>query len=129
MHSTTLPFLREGVRLEQAGSIFSHPIRNPSEAIEPNTSYFGNREWAKEYLHYSHRDNRFRERWHKGIGNYSDKIVVDIGCGPGNIFANFDLKPKVLIGVDVAPAALEMAASHGYLPLLADAADLPFESG
>jgi ubiquinone/menaquinone biosynthesis C-methylase UbiE len=129
MQSEILPFVQEGIRLEQVGPILSHPIRNPSEAIGANASYFGNREWAEEYLNFCHRDDTFRNRWLKAIGNYSDKIVVDIGCGPGNIFANFDLKPKLLIGVDVAPVSLEMAASHGYLPLLADATDLPFKSG
>jgi len=129
MRSEILPFVQEGIRLEQAGSLLSHPIRNPSEAIEANASYFGNREWAEEYLHFCHREDTFRGRWLKAIGNYSDKIVVDIGCGPGNIFANFDHKPRLLIGVDVAPVSLEMATNHGYLPLLADATDLPFKSG
>jgi ubiquinone/menaquinone biosynthesis C-methylase UbiE len=129
MQSEILPFVEEGVRLHKTGSILFHPIRNPSEAIGANANYFGNREWAEEYLEFCHRDKTFQNRWLKAIGNYSDKIVVDIGCGPGNIFANFVHKPKLLIGVDVAPVSLEMAAAHGYLPLLADATDLPFKSG
>jgi ubiquinone/menaquinone biosynthesis C-methylase UbiE len=129
MHSEILPFVQEGVRLHKTGSILTHPIRNPSEAIGANANYFGNREWAEEYLEFCHRDKTFQNRWLKAIGNYSDKIVVDIGCGPGNIFANFVHKPKLLIGVDVAPVSLEIAAAHGYLPLLADATELPFKSG
>ena len=62
-----------------------------------------------------------------------DKIVVDIGCGPGNIFASLkgefnQGKPKMLIGVDVAPKSLELSCQVGYTPVLADATALPFVS-
>ena len=55
--------------------------------------------------------------------------VLDIGCGPGNIFATLKVQPQILIGVDVATTSLKMARDNGYIPVLADAANLPFESG
>jgi ubiquinone/menaquinone biosynthesis C-methylase UbiE len=54
---------------------------------------------------------------------------VDVGCGPGNIFASLQGKPKLLIGIDVAPKSLELAGELGYIPVLADATHLPFVSG
>ena len=56
-------------------------------------------------------------------------MVVDIGCGPGNVFATLGGKPKMLIGVDVSAGSLEIAREAGYEPLLADAHDLPLASG
>lgn len=55
--------------------------------------------------------------------------MIDIGCGPGNIFANFKTKLRVLIGVDVAPESLKNATNNGYTSVLADANHLPFKSG
>ncbi|RYZ50274.1 MAG: class I SAM-dependent methyltransferase, partial [Chitinophagaceae bacterium] len=47
----------------------------------------------------------------------------------GNIFASLGGKPKLLIGVDVAPTSLLLAKRQGYTPVLADATNLPFVSG
>jgi ubiquinone/menaquinone biosynthesis C-methylase UbiE len=62
-------------------------------------------------------------------GGWDGKVVVDIGCGPGNIFATLQGSPKIIIGVDVAPGSLELASKLGYKTVLADANDLPFKSG
>jgi ubiquinone/menaquinone biosynthesis C-methylase UbiE len=55
--------------------------------------------------------------------------VVEIGCGPGNLYASLGGAPKELIGVDVSRGALKMAQQIGYTPILADAHQLPFISG
>ncbi len=99
-----------------------------SDAIKSNAYYFNHPEWAKEYLDYCHRDVCFRDRWQQASGTWTDKIVVDIGCGPGNIHATLQGKPEMLIGVDVAPTSLKLAAEQGYIPVLADAHELPFIS-
>ena len=52
-------------------------------------------------------------------------MVVDIGCGPGNVHASLKCSPQLLIGVDVSANALAMAERLGYTPLLADAHALP----
>lgn len=102
--------------------------QDSSEGLKANAYYFNNSEWTEEYLTYCHRDDNFKSRWKAALGDYRDKIVVDLGCGPGNVFANFTEKPKLLIGVDVAEKSLEFAKQYGYIPVLADVAKLPFKS-
>lgn len=104
-------------------------IPNPSPALLANSHYFGHPEWAKTYFEACHRDEAFKERWIAATEGWDNKIVVDIGCGPGNLYATLGGQPKVLIGVDVSRGALEMAEKVGYIPLLADAQNLPFISG
>jgi ubiquinone/menaquinone biosynthesis C-methylase UbiE len=109
---------------------YEFPILRNSEALQANAYYFDNPEWAEEYLTYCHRSPTFKSRWLAATGDLTDKVVIDIGCGPGNIFATLeDNKPKVLVGVDVAPNSLRSAAKLGYTGVLADAHNLPFKSG
>lgn len=105
------------------------PINASSKVLEANAFYFSHPEWAEEYLTYCHRTNYFKNRWLAAIGDWTDKVVLDIGCGPGNIFATLQGKPKLLIGVDVAAGSLKLAAKQGYIPVLADATHLPFKPG
>lgn len=129
MKNLIKPFLKNGVKpvVRQNYLEFQLP-RNASEGLKANAYYFNDPEWAEEYLIYCHRDEHFKSRWRQALGDYENKIVVDLGCGPGNVFANFAKKPKLLIGVDVAARSLEFAKKNGYLPVLADASKLPFKS-
>lgn len=111
------------------GDYIEFPILRRSPSLDANAYYFGNEEWSEEYLKYCHRSTSFKERWLAAGGSWTDKVVIDIGCGPGNIFATLGGKPKLLVGVDVAPKALEIAKRQGYTPVLADANNLPFKSG
>lgn len=104
------------------------PIPKWSAAIEANSYYFGHPEWAKSYFEACHRDDAFKSRWQATTGSWDDKIVVDIGCGPGNVYASLGGSPRLLIGVDVSLGALEMAQEIGYTPLKADAQNLPLIS-
>jgi ubiquinone/menaquinone biosynthesis C-methylase UbiE len=128
MKSDIRPYLKEGYNFTDRGTYYEFPIQDASEALHANAYYFGNKQWAEEYLTYCHRDLHFKSRWKAAAGDWSDKAVIDIGCGPGNIFANWDEKPKVLIGVDVAPESLNFAGRQGYTPVLANASNLPFKS-
>jgi SAM-dependent methyltransferase len=124
------PFLREGARIDWSNEDLPVcPIRQKTTGLDANRRYFNHPEWAENYLKHCHRDDRFRSRWQAASGSWDDKIVVDVGCGPGNIFATVGGYPKLLIGVDVSHGALEIARKLGYMPLLADAHDLPFISG
>jgi ubiquinone/menaquinone biosynthesis C-methylase UbiE len=105
------------------------PIPDPSPTLLANSYYFGHPEWAKTYFEACHRDEAFKERWLAATQGWDNKIVVDIGCGPGNLYATLGGQPKLLIGVDVSRGALEMAEKIGYVPLLADAQNLPLKSG
>lgn len=105
------------------------PISNNSPSIEANAKYFSHPDWAQTYFEACHRDAAFRDRWLAATGGWDDKIVVDVGCGPGNLYANLGGTPKLLIGVDIALGSLKMAKQLGYVPVLADAHELPFVSG
>lgn len=112
--------------------ILSFPIEHPSVGLQANAYYFGHPTWAKSYLDAVHRDQDFQERWLAMTGSWEHKIVVDIGCGPGNVFAALRDRvgmPAQLVGVDVAQGGLKIAADLGYTPVLADAQQLPFISG
>ena len=126
--SSLTPFLSQEHRVDFSDTIPIDPILNPSPAIEANSFYFGNFEWAKTYFDACHRDPAFKARWQAAAGSWDDKIVVDVCCGPGNLYATLGGKPKALIGVDVAHGSLEMAQKIGYTPLLADAHHLPLTS-
>lgn len=123
------PLLKEGNVPQLKDGYYEFPILNTSDSLNANAYYFDNAEWAEEYLIYCHREETFKSRWSKAMGDLFGKTVIDIGCGPGNIFANFEQKPERLIGVDVAPGSLKFAAQHGYTTVLADANHLPFKSG
>lgn len=129
MKSKISPFLKPGTEVTDAGSYLKTKIANPTEAIKANAFYFDNFDWAEEYLIYCHRSDSFKTRWTAALGDWTGKVIVDIGCGPGNIFATLKGNPKVLIGIDVAPKSLEIASELGYTPLLADATNLPLISG
>jgi len=120
--------LLPGVRLKAMANHFEVEINNPSDAIQANAHYFSNPEWAQEYLTYCHRSESFRQRWLAAGGDWTGKVVLDLGCGPGNVFATLGGKPALLIGVDVAKGSLELAAKQGYVALLADAANVPLKS-
>lgn len=122
-------FLLPGIPIEKTAGYWKTPLVNPSSAIKANAFYFSNPDWAQEYLTYCHRTEHFRSRWLAAGGDWTGKVVLDVGCGPGNVFATLGGQPKLLIGVDVAGGSLEIAARQGYTGLLADAANLPLRSG
>jgi ubiquinone/menaquinone biosynthesis C-methylase UbiE len=106
-------------------------ILNPTPAMEANSYYFGHPEWGLNYFQACHRDDKFIELWQTVIGSWQGKIVVDIGCGAGNIYASLKAvcgQPQLLLGVDVSLGALKMARQLGYTAVLADAHNLPFVS-
>jgi SAM-dependent methyltransferase len=104
-------------------------ISNLSASAEANIYFFGHPVWGREYFETSHRHEKFRDRWQAATGSWDGKMVVDIGCGPGNLYATVGGSPTVLIGVDISPGALKMAEEVGYIPLLADAHHLPLADG
>lgn len=101
-------------------------------ALRANIHYFGHSEWGSQYLAACHQNNAFKDRLEAVIRNWDNQIVVDIGCGPGNVYAALKQRcgiPKLLIGVDVSEGTLKMAKQVGYTPVLADAHQLPFVDG
>ncbi len=120
-------FLRLEEQVKNSDGLWIDNFRETS-SIQANSAYFSHPVWAETYLNACHQDAFFRERWYAAAGLWDDKIVVDVGCGPGNLFANLGGKPALLIGIDVAPGSLKMAKAIGYTPLLADAHNIPLVS-
>jgi SAM-dependent methyltransferase len=124
------PYLRTTARVDWSNEDLPRcPIRNVTAGLDANRRYFNEPKWAESYFKYCHRSDRFRSRWQAASGSWDDKIVVDVGCGPGNVFATVGGQPELLVGIDVSAGALDMARKLGYVPILADAHDLPFISG
>lgn len=114
------------------GEIPIYQIASPTVGLGANRYYFDQPEWAENYFQACHRDDSFIDCWKSAAGHWHDKVVIDIGCGPGNVYAALKSScgtPKTLIGVDVSLNALKMARKIGYTPVLADAHNLPLKSG
>ncbi|GAA2604877.1 bifunctional 3-demethylubiquinone 3-O-methyltransferase/2-octaprenyl-6-hydroxy phenol methylase [Dactylosporangium fulvum] len=56
-------------------------------------------------------------------------VLVDLGCGGGLLAPHVAGKGYRHIGVDLIVSGLEQAEQHGVVPVLADAARLPFADG
>jgi ubiquinone/menaquinone biosynthesis C-methylase UbiE len=124
------PFLLPEFEGTDKNDFLEFHIKDNTKGKEANSYYFNNPEWAEEYLIYCHRSDAFKSRWETALGELKNKVVVDIGCGPGNIFSTVKARPKLLIGIDLAPISLNFAKKAGYdVPMLADANDLPLISG
>ena len=124
------PLLKPDAAIHYREVILASKIisNNISTSLVANACYFDNPAWAAGYFNACHRDQSFIERWQVATGTWQDKVVVDVGCGPGNVFASLGGSPRLLIGVDISLGALKMAERIGYHPLLADAQDLPLRS-
>jgi SAM-dependent methyltransferase len=119
------PYLLPDQPITDLEGIPAHPIPNPSAGLRANAYYFSHPVWVKNWMRHVHRFPEFKERWQAITGSWDGKLVVDIGCGPGNLYDCLGGAPKLLIGVDVAHGALALAREVGYTPLLADAHRLP----
>ncbi|MBF2013813.1 MAG: class I SAM-dependent methyltransferase [Rivularia sp. T60_A2020_040] len=124
------PYLASDAMVDgERGDIPTCPIPVFTKGMQANSFFFGHPKWGKEYFESSHRSEPFKARWQAAMGSWDDKIVVDIGCGPGNVYATLGGLPKLLIGVDISLSALKMAREVGYTPILTDAHHLPFIDG
>jgi len=126
---TLTPVLKPGAVIQECQGLPSTRVENQDENLKANAYYFSQTEWVREWLKFVHSYPELRERWHAVSGKWDDKVVVDIGCGPGNLLKTLGGHPALLIGIDVAPGSLRLASTLGYVPLLADAHDLPLKSG
>lgn len=91
-----------------------------------NVYFFGHPKYGNKYFETENQSPDFIDRWESAIGILDDKIVIDVGCGPGNLLAAIGGHPKVLIGTDVSEGALLQAQKLGYTTVISDAQDLPF---
>jgi ubiquinone/menaquinone biosynthesis C-methylase UbiE len=104
-------------------------IADWSSGMLANSSFFSDPEFGLKYFYLENSSKAFGQRWQAAIGNWDGKSVIDIGCGPGNLYAAVGGKPRSILGVDISHGALVHAQQLGYTPLLADAHDLPLRDG
>jgi SAM-dependent methyltransferase len=123
------PYIRESIDIDWTDDIPSCKIPVFTQGMAANSYFFGHPQWGREYFLHSHRSQSFQDRWMMAMGSWDNKIVVDIGCGPGNVYATVGGSPKLLIGVDISHNALKIAQDVGYTPIFADAHHLPFING
>ncbi len=99
-----------------------------SPSMLANAYFFTHPIYGKKYFDTENRSPEFIDRWRAAIGTLDDKVVIDVGCGPGNLVASLGGNPTMLIGLDISYGALQLAKTLGYLTLLADVQDLPLVS-
>ncbi|TFF36122.1 methyltransferase domain-containing protein [Mucilaginibacter psychrotolerans] len=129
MKKNITEFILEGSDYTEHDNYYEFKILRNSTSIKANVHYFNNEEWAEEYLTFCHRSDNFKNRWEAAVGDLTDKVIIDIGCGPGNVFATLKGNPRLLIGVDVAGNSFSFTKKYDYTGVLADAHCLPFKSG
>ncbi|NEQ50277.1 MAG: class I SAM-dependent methyltransferase [Leptolyngbya sp. SIO3F4] len=100
-----------------------------TQGMLANSYFFGHPIWAKKDFHRETHNQFWKSRWQNHISSWDGKVVVDIGCGYGHVFATLGGDPRLIIGIDISLGALEHARQLGYTPLLADAQNLPLKSG
>ena len=62
---------------------------DPSITFSPsmlaNAYFFRHPKYGNKYFETENRSPEFIDRWEAAIGILDDKIVIDVGCGPGNL--------------------------------------------
>jgi SAM-dependent methyltransferase len=124
------PFVSPDRKLQvDAQGIAIDPYIQHSLSMLANAYFFAHPIYGKKYFDTENRSPEFIDRWSAAIGTLDDKVVIDVGCGPGNLVAALGGKPKTLIGLDISHGALKVAQTLGYQTILADVQDLPLVSG
>src|SRR5688572_9044495 len=81
------PFLKEEANLTLKNGLPSSPFVKQTPGLEANAYFFGQPKWAEGWLRFVHRSPLLKERWEATAGTWTGKVVVDVGCGPGNLQA------------------------------------------
>jgi hypothetical protein len=89
------PYLKPNAGVQILDGLAVAPIDFKNPHTRANAVYFDNHAWASGYFRACHRDDAFKDRWQRAIGNWNDKVIVDIGCGPGNLFARSRLRRPI----------------------------------
>lgn len=122
-------YIRPGTFLgHNSDGIFVAPIASWTPGMKANSWFFSHPRWGPKYFEQENYPSLIGERWRAATGSWDDRVVVDIGCGPGNLRRCVDGNPKILIGVDLSEGALRNSRKLGYIPLLADAHSIPLIS-
>lgn len=104
-----------------------------SPGMLANAYFFGHPRWGRRYAARAHRSQAFCDRWQAALQQHApdgwdEKVVIDLGCGAGNLWERLGGEPAEIIGVDISLGALHWAAADGYAALRADVHQLPLQS-
>jgi SAM-dependent methyltransferase len=125
-----MPYLDQAVPITVTqDGIPTAPMPQWTPGMRANRDFFNHPAWAAQYFASENCSDTLRSRYAAAIGDWDGKVIVDLGCGPGNLFARLGGQPKLLIGVDIAVNALKTARQYGYVPLLADVHRVPLRDG
>jgi ubiquinone/menaquinone biosynthesis C-methylase UbiE len=124
------PYLQPLIDLTVVEGVLAESIRRWTSGKIANRDFFNRSDWATQYLANENSGSHLRDRYQAAIASWDrrgwqNKIVVDVGCGPGNVFRLLGGQPQLMIGIDIAEKSLGMSRAAGYIPLLADAQRLP----
>lgn len=126
---TEVPLKASAALTQGSNGIFRASLPRMSRGMKANADFFSHPVWGPRYFEVENHPGLITERWRAAIGDWSGKVVVDLGCGPGNLAKALGGQPRQLIGVDISEGALRSAQQLGYVPLLADVHDTPLASG
>jgi ubiquinone/menaquinone biosynthesis C-methylase UbiE len=124
------PYLLEHTQFEPSDyDIPTISIPHWTPGMIANRDFLNQIDWAEQYFREEHISHTLRQRHLTALQTTLDnKIVIDIGCGPGNHLRTLGGNPKTIIGIDISHIALQMASKLGYTPLLADVHHIPLKS-
>jgi SAM-dependent methyltransferase len=124
------PYLLEHTQFEPSDyDIPTISIPHWTPGMIANRDFLNQIDWAEQYFQEEHISHTLRQRHLTALQTTLDnKIVIDIGCGPGNHLRTLGGNPKTIIGIDISHIALQMASKLGYTPLLADVHHIPLKS-
>lgn len=85
-------------------------------------------DWHSRYIQQANWTRTLREYLFKMTGLRTTGRVLEVGCGPGAILSEIEIKPPQLHGLDIQPAALMEARIHAPNASLTcgDALSLPY---
>jgi 2-polyprenyl-3-methyl-5-hydroxy-6-metoxy-1,4-benzoquinol methylase len=98
--------LHSAMALNLLPAILASQISHWSPGMLANSSFFGDPEFGLKYFQLENSSQAFGRRWQAAIGNWDDKIVIDVGCGPGNLYAAVGGAPRSILGIDISHGAL-----------------------
>ena len=78
-------YLRADAQIDWHQAIPNCKIPNWNRGMQANASFFGGPGFSEKYFRLENSSQAFSNRWQAAIGDWDAKIVVDIGCGPGNL--------------------------------------------
>ena len=82
---TDVPLKPNTVLSRGEHGIFRAPLPRMSPGMKANADFFSHPVWAARYFEVENHPGLIAERWRAAIGDWSDKIVVDLEIGRAHV--------------------------------------------